>query len=114
MRRALRAEVYCEALVVARYENGVSSRPGELRRVQCGAELPEVLVAGRDLPEEEIDVGTDAGRRVGPQVVEPLGVLVDGVGEGLLGGRPLLDREAAERRVEPEEGVGHVLPVHGT
>ena len=52
--RARRAAVYCEAFVVARYEYGVSSQPGERRRVQRGAELAEILVALRDLPEEEV------------------------------------------------------------
>ena len=39
--RALRALVYCDAFVVARYEYGVSSQPASVVAVQRGAELLE-------------------------------------------------------------------------
>ena len=39
--RALRALVYCDAFVVARYEYGVSSQPASARAVQRRAELLE-------------------------------------------------------------------------
>ena len=111
--RAPRAAVYCEALVVARYEYGVEP-PRERRRVQRRAELAEILVARRDLPEEE--VGRRHGRRSSSRRAG--GRTAPRARRRRRRRRPWRPRaprrEAAELRVEPEEGVGHVLPVHGT
>src|SRR4029077_11439516 len=47
------------------------------RRIERSAQLAEELVVLRDLPEEEVDVGPYAGRRVRAEVVEALGEVVD-------------------------------------
>ena len=82
---------------------------GERRRVQRRAELAEVLVALGDLPEEEVAVRPDAGRRVRAQALDPLGPRLDDLGERVLHRRALLDRQPPPGRIDPEEGVGDVL-----
>ena len=57
---------------------------GELCPVERGAELAEVVVALGDLPEEEVGLGPDAGRRVRAQMLEPLRERVDYGGELVL------------------------------
>src|SRR5262249_2737139 len=83
--------------------------PRERRRVERGAELAQVLVTLRDLPEEEVAVGPDAGRRVRVEGVEARPELVDDFGEGILRRLALLDRQAPPLWAHLEEGVGHVL-----
>ena len=82
---------------------------GERRRVQRRAELAEVVVALGDLPEEEVAVGPDPGRRVHVQGVEPRRELVHGLGERILRRRALLDGQAAPLGPRLEERVGDVL-----
>ena len=81
----------------------------ERRRVEGRAELAEVVVALRDLPEEEVAVGADAGRRVGVQRVEARRELLDHLGEGVLRRRALLDRQPPPLGAHLEERVGDVL-----
>jgi hypothetical protein len=99
--------VYCDAFVVARYEYGVSSQPA--RPVERGAELAEVLVALRDLPEEEVDLRPDADARVRAEAVEAAGEVLDRLGKRVLVRGPLLDRQPAPGGLDAEEGVGDVL-----
>jgi len=65
--RGLRAFVYSEALVVARYECGVESQPASGVAFSAAPSSPRVLVAFGDLPEEEVGVGPHAADRVGAQ-----------------------------------------------
>ena len=83
---------------------------GDRRAVQLGAELLEVEVALRDLPEEEVAVGADADRRVRAQMGEPIRPRLDDVRERLLAGDALLDRQPPPRGIDLEERVGDVLP----
>ena len=107
--RALRALVYCEAFVVARYEYGVSSQPASGVPFSVGAELAEVLVALGDLPEEEVAVRADAGARVGAQAGHALRPGLDHLGERVLAGCALLDRQPPPGGIDPVEGVRDVL-----
>ncbi len=45
-------------------------------------------------------------------MLEPGGALLDDLGEGVLRGGTLLDRETPPRRIDAVEGVGNVLAVH--
>ena len=120
VRRALRR--YLPRLARLRVLGGLGRREirvrrrepaGERRRVQGGAELAEIPVALGDLPQEEVGVGADARDRVGAQRGHPSGKLLDRLGEGVLAGRALVDREPPPGGIDAEEGVGDVLPGHG-
>src|SRR5439155_12598739 len=84
----------------------------ERGRVQRGAELAEILVALRDLPEEEVGLRADARRGVAAERVEPRREVLDDLGERVLRGRTLLDRQPAPFGGHAEEGVAEVLPFH--
>src|SRR4029079_170755 len=85
---------------------------GERRRVQLSAELAQIVVALRDLPEEEVAVGPNAGAGVRAKAGHPLGPRLDHVGEGVLAGCPLLDRQAPPGRIDTVERIGDVLALH--
>src|SRR5204862_6780331 len=82
------------------------------RAVQRRAELAEVLVALGDLPEEEIAVGTHAGERVGAQPIHPSGPVLDHLGERVLAGCALVDRQAPPGGIDPVERIRDVLAAH--
>src|SRR2546430_7395431 len=92
---------------------GGSDPAGEGCRVQCGAELPEVLVPLSDLPEEEVTVGPDTADAVGPERVHPGSPVLHDLGEGVLAGCPLVHREPPPGWIDPEERVHDVLAFHG-
>ena len=105
LRRLRRREVRVRRLEPAR----------ERRRVERRAELAEVLVAARDLPEEEVDVGPDARRRVGARGARSAARTSSITSANAsLAAVALLDGQAPPRRVDAEEGVGEVLPVHAS
>ena len=120
VRRALRDDL--AGLARARVLGGLRRRQVRVRRleparerrpVERGPELAEVVVALRDLPEEEVRLGADAGRRVAAERVEAVGELLDHLGEGVLARLALLVGEPPPGRVDPVEGVCDVLAAHG-
>src|SRR6185437_11487704 len=54
---------------------------GERRSVERSAELAEGVVALRDLPEEEVRLGTDAYGRIHAQMVEAVREMLDDLGK---------------------------------
>ena len=111
--RALRALVYCDAFVVARYEYGVSSQPASSVPFSAAPSSLEVVVALGDLPEEEVAVRPDAGRRVRAQVLEPVGERVHDLGElaPSAPGAPSTG-QPPPGRIDPVERVRDVLALH--
>ena len=102
LRRLRRREVRVGRLEPAR----------EGRAVERRTELLERLVTVRDLPEEEVGVGPDAGGAVRAQVLEALREGVHDLGELVLVRLALLHGEPPPRRIDAVEAVSDVLALH--
>ena len=82
---------------------------GERRAVERGAELEQVVVALRDLPEEEVGLGPDPGDVVRAQPFHPAREVLHDLGERVLAGLALLDRQPPPGGIDLEEAVRDVL-----
>ncbi len=110
--RALRALVYCDAFVVARYEYGVSSQPESSVALSAAPSSSSSFVLLGDLPEEEVAVSSRSRDGVRPQVVEALRERVHDLGEEFLVVAAI--RLAPPRRIDAVERVRDVLALHGS